>query len=132
MFNKLGAGLVGMVVAACLCQQAKAPSYVPGPLLPDADIQHQTVSPFNSSRTEIGIGESVNCWIDPSTWQNPDIYIDGEGNRTNVSGTVRTPIWSANGAGSVYPIVGVRTTLTADLTDADATVTVQATLFNSR
>jgi hypothetical protein len=131
MFSRLGGGLVVLVVAACLSQQATAQSYLPGPPPTVGDIQHQTVSPFNPGRTDIGIGEKVNCWIDPSTWSDPDIYIDPYGNQSTVYDTMGTVTWSTTGAGSVYPTTGEGTTLTADLTDADDTVTVQATVHDS-
>ena len=131
MSSKLGSAIVGMVVVACLSRQASAQSYLPGPPPTVGAIQHQTVSPYNPSRTTIGIGESVNCGIDASTWQDTDIYVDPYGNQTYVSDTMGTITWMATGAGSVYPIVGNSTTLTANLTDADAAVTVQATIPDS-
>jgi len=131
MFSKLGGVLVVMVVAVCLSQQATTQSYLPGPPPTVGDIQHRTVSPFNPSRTDIGIGESVNCWIDPNTWYDADIQIDAYGNKTIVYDTMGTVTWSASGAGRVYPIVGDSTTLTADLTDADDTLTVQAAVTDS-
>jgi hypothetical protein len=115
-----------------LSQRAAAQSYLPGPPPTVGDIQHQTVSPYNPSRTTIGIGERVNCWIDPSTWSDTDIYVDPYGNQSNVFDEMGTITWMAIGAGHVYPTVGTNTTLTANLTDADDTVTVQATVLDSR
>jgi len=125
------ATIATVIVGACLRGPAAAQTYLPGPPPTVGDIQHQTVSPYNPSRTVIGIGEKVNCWIDPSTWQDTDIYVDGEGNQTPVSDSIGTITWMASGAGTVYPVVGNGTTLTANLTDADDTVAVQATIPDS-
>jgi len=131
MFSRFGGVLAGMVVAACLSQQATAQTYLPGPPPTVGEIQHQTVSPLNPSRTEIGIGESVHCWIDPSTWLDPDIRIDGE-SQTTVYDSMGEVVWAATGAGAlVEPAVGNNATLTADLTDANDTVTIQATISDS-
>ena len=132
MFSKLGGVLVGLVVLGCLGLEATAQSYLPGPPATVGDIQHQTVSPFNPGRTDIGIGESVHCWIQRSSWSDPDIYIDAYGHQSTVYDMMGTATWSASGAGSVYPLVGDGAELTADLTDADDTVTVQASVLDSR
>lgn len=83
----------------------------------EGGIQHRCTEEFPSprSRTTIAIGETVELWIDQSTPKDPDL-----------SG-VR--IWSVSrGEGSVYPLVGSSTMLTADLAEDENTIVVEALL----
>jgi hypothetical protein len=128
--------LTGLLVSAAAAAFAAPPvfgqTYLPGPPPTVGPIQHQTVEdlPAPTSRTNIGIGEQVNCWIDPSTWQDTDYLVTPYG-LVPVQDSMGTVTWSASGLGSVYPLVGNSTTLTADLATASGSVTVSAVVPDS-
>jgi hypothetical protein len=81
-------------------------------------------------QTTIGIGEAVNCSIDPNTWQDTDYLVTESGNDP-VPDSMGTITWTVSGSGTIYPTTGDSTTLTADLADADNTITIQASIPDS-
>ncbi len=125
--------LLSIVMAGLLSSQVQAQSYDPGPLPTIGDIQTMCVEqyPAPQDRTDVGIGEDITCSIDTSTWQDTDIYTDPYGNQWNVSDTLGEITWDVSGPGTIYPTVGDSTTLTIDLMDADAPVTVIAMAYDS-
>ena len=81
------------------------------------DIGHQTQEqvPEPRDRTNIGGGELVNCWIE---------------NR-QASESMGDVVWEASGDGSVWPLTGPSTVLTADILEAVGAVDVRATVNDS-
>jgi hypothetical protein len=124
--------LFGVLVAGFLSPQAQAQTYAPYTPPTIGDIQTLCVEqyPAPQTRTDVGIGEQVSCWIDTSTWQDTDIEYLGE-NQYYVSDTLGSITWTVSGPGSVYPTTGSSTTLMIDLVDADDAVTVTATVTDS-
>ena len=124
-----------MFVVVSLGAKEQVPRYSPGPSPTIGDIQSECVEvvPAPRDRTDVGIGEEVACWIDPSTWHDTDICTDSNGEQTNVSDALGAVVWSANGRATVYPIVtdGSAVTLTMDLAKYDDTATVVATVRDS-
>jgi hypothetical protein len=134
MYRKTWILLLGIVAAGLLSQEAQAQSYSPGSAPIVGDIQTMCVEqyPAPQTRTDVGIGEQVSCWI--GSWSDTDIYTDPYGNQWNVSDSVGSITWSVSGPGSIYPTVTYglsQVMLTIDLADADATVTVTATVKDS-
>jgi hypothetical protein len=130
--------VLGTIAAAgLLVWQLQAQTYSPGPQPTIGDIQTQCVEqyPAPQTRTDVGIGEQVSCWIDTTTWGDTDIYTDPYGNQSNVSDTLGAITWSFTGAGaSISPTVtydSTPVTLTVDLVDTDDVVTVIATVTDS-
>jgi len=123
------------LLSVVLRQAARAIQPAERPLPTIGDIQSQCVelAPSPRDRTDVGLGEEVLCWIDPTTWQDRDICTDPDGHRSEVFDTLGAVVWSVEGAGTVYPIVtdGSPVTLTADLADHDATATVIALVLDS-
>lgn len=132
MYGKTWAILLGIVAMGFLAHyalsQSCTPSYSPGSAT-IGDIQTSCVDPYPppQSRTDVGIGELVTCWIDESTWQGTAIYTDRYCNRSTVPDGLKSITWSVVGDGTVYPTTGYETTLTVGLADADGIVTVLAT-----
>lgn len=127
--------LLGIVAAGLLSPYVQAQTYDPGPLPTIGDIQTLCVEqyPAPQTRTDVGIGEQVNCWIDTTTWRDTDIENLGE-SQYNVSDTLGAIAWSVSGPGSIYPAVtndSSPVTLTIDLVDADDVVTVIAMVRDS-
>lgn len=124
-----------LVVAGGLGAMTYVPRYLPGlpPII--GDIQSMCVEeyPAPRDRTDLGIGEEVRCWIDPSTWNDVDICIDADGNQKEVGDALGAVIWSAQGPATVYPIVtdGSAVTMTSDLGGDDNAATLIATVFDS-
>lgn len=128
--------LAVLVVFALVCAQVPSVSgqtYDPGPPPMIGPIQHETVEilPEPRSRTEVGIGEEVTCWVDPATWVDVDYLVDPYGQQIPVNDAMGTVTWSVSGPATVYPTVGTTTTVTVDLVDTQATVTVIATVDDS-
>ncbi len=73
----LGITLLGIAVVDLLARQAQTQRYSPGPLPAIGDIQSECVEeyPAPRTRTDVGIGEDVTCWIDTSTWQDTDVTV---------------------------------------------------------
>jgi hypothetical protein len=71
--------------------------------------------PGPRDRTDIGGGEMVDCRIE--NWQAGDRMGD--------------VVWEASGGGSVWPLTGPSTVLTADVLEAAGTVAVRATVNGS-
>jgi hypothetical protein len=122
-------------VAGSLGAQAP-PGYSPGPPPTIGDIQTMCVEqyPAPQTRTVVGIGELVNCWIDTSTWSDPDIYTDPYGNQSYVYDTPGSITWSVSGPATISPTVtydSTPVTLTINLADADGVVIVNATVTDS-
>jgi hypothetical protein len=132
----LGSIVLGLAVTVLLAQQIHSKNYAPGPLPVIGDIQSMCVetAPAPQTRTTVGIGEKVRCWIDAGTWQDIDICRDADGNQSEVSDPLGMVVWSVNGLGTVYPIVtdGSAVTLTIDLAAYDGIATVTATVTDSR
>src|SRR5260370_6598954 len=95
---------------------AQAQTYLPGPAPSVGDIVHQTVEtiPLPRTRTDIGIGEEVTCSIDPLTWQDTDYKVTASGQEP-VQDTMGTVTWTAAGQGTVAPLTGNSTKLTANM-----------------
>lgn len=107
-------------------------AYLPGPPPKVGSIHHQTVEelPGPRNRLTIGIGEQVSLWIDPAEWEDIDYVLTKEG-LVPVSDEIGVMTWTSVGAGSVFPIVGSRTTLTADLASADGQICITVTIQDS-
>jgi hypothetical protein len=136
MSKKQGIASIGMLlVVACLGAKTQVQRYSAGPPPTIGDIQTMCVeqAPAPQTRTDVGIGEEVLCWIDTNTWQDTDLRTDTDGNKSNVSDTLGEVVWSVEGLGTVYPIVtdGSAVTLTIDLADFDGTATAIATVRDS-
>jgi hypothetical protein len=85
------------------------------------DIQHATeLIPTPLSRTEIGIGEAVDCWIDPGTWTGPS------------GDSIGAVSWALYGQGTLSTTAGGSTTYTADITSTPYSATVIATINDSK
>jgi hypothetical protein len=127
--------LLGITVTSLACQQTQTQRYSPGSPPTIGDIQSECVelAPTPRTRTDVGIGEEVSCWIDTSTWQDTDICTDSDGRQSEVSDSLGEVIWSVEGLGTVYPIVtdGSAVTLTADFADHDGAATIIATVMDS-
>src|SRR5260370_32522328 len=110
----------------------QAQTYLPGPPSSVGDILHQTVEtiPLPLTRTDIGIGEQVTCRIDPATWQDTDYMVTASGQVPVQDTPMGTVTWTAAGQGTVAPLTGNSTTLTA-MMDPGA-VTVNASVADSR
>jgi hypothetical protein len=126
---------LSLVVASTLYAQTGG-SYSPGPAPTIGDIQTMCVEPLPApqDRTDVGIGELINCWIDTTTWSDTDIYTDPYGNQSYVSDTLGSITWSVSGPATIYPNVtydSTPVTLEIDLTDAISAVTVIATVVDS-
>jgi hypothetical protein len=135
MHRNISITLLGIAATGLLAQGVQTQRYSPGPPPTIGEIQTLCVEevPAPRNRTDVGIGEEVLCWIDTNTWHDTDIHTDADGNKSNVSDTLGLVIWSAEGLGTVYPIVtdGSAVTLTADLASYDGTATVVATVRDS-
>jgi len=77
-------------------------------------IKHWAVEelPLPRDRTDFGIGEEVEFWIDPPGAEGPNVLV----------------VWHPEGEGTVYPVVGPRIIATLDLTDKEGSFTVKADL----
>lgn len=127
---------VGVVIAATVSLMpglVDAQSYAPGPSPTVGDVKHQCTEEFPAprSRTTIGIGESIQLWIDESSWNDPDIMYVGSG-QTIVYDSIGDVTWTVTGGeGNVYPPMGTSTVLTADLASSDNTITVEVSVDDS-
>jgi RNA polymerase sigma factor (sigma-70 family) len=90
-------------------KRAQAQPPVPPPIL--GQIKHRTVAefPLPRDRLQFGIGEEVDFWV------------EGDPALDDLAAVVA---WHVQGAGTVYPIVGVATILTLDVTDKEGQLTV--------
>jgi hypothetical protein len=126
---------LALAVAGSLGAQAP-PGYSPGPPPTIGDIQTMCVEqyPAPQTRTDVGIGEQVNCWIDTSTWSDTDIYTDPYGNQSYVSDTLGSITWTVTAPATIYPSMtydSTPVTLTVDLADADGVLTITAMIADS-
>ena len=97
-------------------------------------IRHETVFefPLPRTRTTIGIGESVTCWIDSSSFKNTDIWLDSQGNQTLFADTMGTVEWTVDGDSAyVFPNTGKIVTLTAALGGSKSKVILNAFVSDS-
>lgn len=130
---------VGLVAFFCLhlgvvLLLASSPGYyLPADPPSIASILHETVEdvPTPKSRLDIGIYEAVQLSIDPATWIDLDHYVEQDGSLTPTYDSMGEVIWTANGAGAVYPTVGISTLLIAEGVSADSPVSALATIFDS-
>jgi len=105
--------LLTPALAMAQAQPAQEPSDAhsrPPPIR--GNIKHQAVAefPLPRDRTEFGIGEEVDFWIEPKDGEGPDAVI----------------AWWVDGTATVYPVLGIRTRVTLDLTDKDSGFIVRA------
>ena len=104
---------------------------VEGPPATFGDMKHETVSELPPrDRLEIGIGESVRMWIEPSEFEDIDYLVEGE-TKTKVKDAMGLVIWMATGEAEMYPIVGPRSMLTALLSDHAGELSIQVSVFDS-
>ncbi len=125
-------GLFSVSLAAVF-GQSDGSSYVPGPapfILP-IEWQCQEDVPTPLDRTDFGLNEQVDFWIDPTTWVDEDYSVDPYGNLTPVYDSLGLVIWSVTGAGTIYPTIGYSTTLTVDEVTQDSPVSVEAQVWDS-
>lgn len=129
--------LLGIAALVLLSQYAMTQDCTPGysagsDSIGDIQSSCEEQCPEPQDRTDVGIGELVDCWIDTSTWRGTAIYTYAEScDRTAVSDPLGSITWTVSGQGSIYPTTGASTTLTVDLADEDNIVTVFATATDS-
>jgi hypothetical protein len=87
--------------------------------------------PTPQNRTDFGMNEQVNFWIDSTTWQDQDYYIDPYGNQTVVYDSMGTVTWTATGAATIYPLTGTSTLLTVNDLTQDSPVGVTVSVADS-
>lgn len=104
--------LFGVSLASVFAQSGG--SYQAGPPPTIGPIQWSCVEdiPLPQNRTDWGLGEQVNFWIDSTTWQDQDYFIDPYGNQSTVYDSMGTVTWTVTGAGTIYPSTGTSTMLT--------------------
>ena len=126
--------LLGIVWIGLLPQLGHAQSYSPytPPIIGDIQTQCVETAPTPQSRTDVGIGEQVTCWI--GSWTDTDIYTDAYQNQYYVQDKLGSITWSTSGPGSIYPTVtydSTPVTLAIDMVDEDDTVTISALVKDS-
>ena len=108
--------------------------YTAGPAPSIGPIEHQCTEEYPSprSRTTIGIGETMDLWVDENTWNDPDYLFQASGGQQTVPDGIGDTTWSVlSGEGTVYPTMGTSTVLTADMAESDNTITVEASVEDS-
>ncbi len=126
-----------LMIIACAASLAGAQSYDPGPAPTIGDIQHQTVSTaplLDRSRTEIGIGESVDCWIDPNTWFDIDFEYDPETGQYDIPvfDGIGSMTWYCSNDGTVYPTTGNTTRVYAKPVTYNTTIVLGCEITDSQ
>ncbi|MHC4086322.1 MAG: hypothetical protein ACYSWZ_11350 [Planctomycetota bacterium] len=93
----------------------------------DMTSETEATLPADRSRTDIGIGEVVECRVDSNSWEDKDCEKVDDGPWTEVNDTIGDRVWACSGSGEISP-TGVTqsdtTTLTADLSPGSCEVEV--------
>src|SRR5260370_33439112 len=126
-------GLIALAAAGLWHTPAGAqPVYVPGPAPTIGALTSQTVAaiPLPRTRTTIGVREQVTVSVDAASWNDVDYQGTASG-QVPVQDAMGTVTWSViGGLGTVAPLTGNSTTLTAP--KRGGACTVAASIADSR
>lgn len=133
MMRNICSLLTVIIIILTVNGRATGQNYVPGPAptLGAAAILTQTVlGPTPLNRTIVGIGEQINCSIDPTSWQDTDYLVEYGNIFGQASDNIGEITWSVD-QGNVMPVVGATTTVTAPFLSAPGQMTITATVLDA-